>query len=68
MPKFFFNKNDISRGQVQLFGEDEKHILKNSIDAAFASDHVKKYLLQHVENLKKTENSDEPRAHQYKIK
>lgn len=26
MPKFFFNKNDISRGQVQLFGEDEKHI------------------------------------------
>ena len=26
MPKFFFQKNDISRGQVQLFGEDEKHI------------------------------------------
>ena len=26
MPKFFFHKNDISRGQVQLFGEDEKHI------------------------------------------
>ncbi len=26
MPKFFINKNDISRGQVQLFGEDEKHI------------------------------------------
>ena len=26
MPKFFFNKNDINRGQVQLFGEDEKHI------------------------------------------
>lgn len=26
MPKFFFNKNDISRGQMQLFGEDEKHI------------------------------------------
>lgn len=26
MPKFFFNKNDISQGQVQLFGEDEKHI------------------------------------------
>ena len=26
MPKFFFNKNDISREQVQLFGEDEKHI------------------------------------------
>lgn len=26
MPKFFFNKNDISCGQVQLFGEDEKHI------------------------------------------
>ena len=26
MPKFFFNKNDSSRGQVQLFGEDEKHI------------------------------------------
>lgn len=26
MPKFFFNKNDIVRGQVQLFGEDEKHI------------------------------------------
>ena len=26
MPKFFFNKNDICRGQVQLFGEDEKHI------------------------------------------
>ena len=26
MPKFFFNKNDISRGRVQLFGEDEKHI------------------------------------------
>ena len=26
MPKFFFNKSDISRGQVQLFGEDEKHI------------------------------------------
>lgn len=26
MPKFFFNKNDISRGQVQLFGENEKHI------------------------------------------
>ena len=26
MPKFFFNKNDISRGQVQLFGDDEKHI------------------------------------------
>ena len=26
MPKFFFNKNDISRGQVQMFGEDEKHI------------------------------------------
>lgn len=26
MPKFFFDKNEISRGQVQLFGEDEKHI------------------------------------------
>lgn len=26
MPKFFFHKNDISRGQIQLFGEDEKHI------------------------------------------
>ena len=26
MPKFFINKNDISRGQIQLFGEDEKHI------------------------------------------
>lgn len=26
MPKFFFNKNDISQGQIQLFGEDEKHI------------------------------------------
>lgn len=26
MPKFFFHKNDISQGQVQLFGEDEKHI------------------------------------------
>ena len=26
MPKFFFNKNEINRGQVQLFGEDEKHI------------------------------------------
>lgn len=26
MPKFFFNKNDIVQGQVQLFGEDEKHI------------------------------------------
>lgn len=26
MPKFFFHKNDISRGQMQLFGEDEKHI------------------------------------------
>lgn len=26
MPKFFFNKNDIRCGQVQLFGEDEKHI------------------------------------------
>lgn len=26
MPKFFFNKNDISQGQVRLFGEDEKHI------------------------------------------
>ncbi|MBR2851530.1 MAG: RsmE family RNA methyltransferase, partial [Anaerotignum sp.] len=26
MPKFFFNKNDISRGQVQLIGEEEKHI------------------------------------------
>lgn len=51
-----------------MTGEDEKRILKNSIDAAFASDHVKKYLLQHVENLKKTENSDGQRAHQYKIK
>ena len=26
MPKFFFHKNDISLGQVQLFGDDEKHI------------------------------------------
>ncbi|MBQ9091564.1 MAG: 16S rRNA (uracil(1498)-N(3))-methyltransferase [Anaerotignum sp.] len=26
MPKFFFHNNDISRGQVQVFGEDEKHI------------------------------------------
>ena len=26
MPKFFFQKNDIIRGQVQPFGEDEKHI------------------------------------------
>ena len=26
MPKFFINKNDVSRGQIQLFGEDEKHI------------------------------------------
>ena len=26
MPKFFFHKNDISSGQIQLFGEDEKHI------------------------------------------
>ena len=26
MPKFFVDKNDIGGGQVQLFGEDEKHI------------------------------------------
>lgn len=26
MPKFFINKNEISRGQVRLLGEDEKHI------------------------------------------
>lgn len=26
MPKFFIKKNEISRGQVRLLGEDEKHI------------------------------------------